>query len=343
MDRTYKILLAVFLLLTTNYVFADLPYTPIQFPRDEGAHYANVPYSVGIMDEWWYYVGKITATDGHNFGYWVSYVSFTANLRGITIQIPMLQLQITDIDNQKVYNTTALFPASQTTLSTKTLAIQYGNAASLTINTDGSYQLNGKIKSDQGNMLDYNLKLSKTRQSLLVGNNGLVEMWNHTNSYYYSNAFLKPEGYIKIDDQTYTVNTNQSRMWMDHQWGDFLISPLTQWYWNGIQLDNGIAINFSTVLNAEKDAPPRISATIQMPNGAKLITKNILFKAIPPVSGYVQAEEISFPDMNLQLTLQSFNPGQHMHNISESTGAVTGLYNGKPISGIVQMETTVVK
>ena len=54
-----KKLFALLLLSITSNALANLPYYPLQFPRDEGAHVKNIPYAYQHLIEWWYFNGLI--------------------------------------------------------------------------------------------------------------------------------------------------------------------------------------------------------------------------------------------------------------------------------------------
>lgn len=48
---------------------ASLPYVPLDFPRDEAAHYQNIPYSFDRLIEWWYFNGKLVTDEGRHLSF----------------------------------------------------------------------------------------------------------------------------------------------------------------------------------------------------------------------------------------------------------------------------------
>lgn len=94
-----KLFFAILLILFSPLAFANLPYFPVSFPRDEGAHYKNVPYSYQRLVEWWYLNGKLTSDDGKNLSYDVAI--FNGSVANGRITQPMLHIQVVDLDQKK--------------------------------------------------------------------------------------------------------------------------------------------------------------------------------------------------------------------------------------------------
>ena len=94
--------LCFFVLLGSLNAWANLPYQAIALSRDDAAHYANVPYPVHNMTEWWYYNGKLVAHNGKKFGYY--FVIFRTQFHFLwkKIIIGLAQYQITDVSEHKV-------------------------------------------------------------------------------------------------------------------------------------------------------------------------------------------------------------------------------------------------
>jgi len=324
--------------------YANLPYFPIEFPRDEAAHNANVPYPVGTMSEWWYYIGKLTSVEGRNFGFYLSYNYFQPEINGHKIMVPALYLQITDLDKQKIYGNVIFYPPKNTFFSTQDLQVVFGKEATL-IKSGDAYVVSANIKSKQGPLLQFNAQFIPTRAPLLINQTGLTDMWNNTNSYYYSQTHLKltNNSTIQIGDEKFTIDPARSIAWMDHQWGDFLIIPrMNQWLWDGIQLDNGLEINMATVLNSITKKPVNVLASIVMPDDSRVYTKNLTITPhLDPIHKHPLSYTITVPDIKLQLFINSLAPDQDVNGISEAISSAEGTFNGQPIQGYAYAECTV--
>ncbi|HLX52901.1 MAG TPA: lipocalin-like domain-containing protein, partial [Aquella sp.] len=103
--------------MVTKPIFANLPYHPIQLPRDDAGHLTNTPYPVKNMSEWWYYSGKLTTQEGRHFGYYLIIFNLTKYVLGLKIAVPLYTLQLTDIDHNKVYGTKIYYPSDETYFS----------------------------------------------------------------------------------------------------------------------------------------------------------------------------------------------------------------------------------
>lgn len=340
-----KLLLSSCLALSSLSAWANLPYYPIQFPRDEAAHQADVPYPVGTMSEWWYYNGKLTSTNGRQFGYYLSYNRFQVDFFGNKFVVPRLEIQITDIDNKVVYGTVLMPQENETEFSTNKLHIKFNNDITLNKNQN-TYEVNVSIPSKQGTQLHLNLHLTPTRDVLLINGNGIGDMWSGTNSYYYSQTHLNTSGTMAIGNEKLTIDANKSLSWMDHQWGDFIIIPgVNQWTWSSVQLENGLEINLGEVLDPQDPKakkPLGSAASIVMPDGSHVYTRNLKVTPHPdPSYKHPLRYSIEIPDIDLQLELNSFVPGQDVNGISEGISEATGIFQGKAVKGHAYAESTI--
>ncbi len=141
--------------------FANLPYFPVNFPRDDAAHHDNVPYPVNQITEWWYYNGKLTSTEGRKFAYFVAVFHLDMELtaqqksRGAVVMV-----QVMDLDQKNVYGKEMVYPDDAASFSTQQLAIQIGTDFSL--NANGSnYYLTEAIADDKPD-IKFNLTYTKT-------------------------------------------------------------------------------------------------------------------------------------------------------------------------------------
>jgi predicted secreted hydrolase len=339
-----KSILVISALLFSSSVFANLPYSPIQFPRDEAAHYDNVPYPVGNMSEWWYYNGKLTTTDGRNFGYYVSYNYFQLDFNGNKIVVPMLQIQITDIDKKVVYGNSVVVPSNETEFNTRELQVKFNKDITLRMD-HGTYVVNAAVKSKQGTDIRIAFRLTPAREVLLVNEIGYADMWSDTNTYYYSQTHLDTMGTLEIGKEKLTIDEKHSLSWMDHQWGDFFVIPgIHQWTWSSVQLENGLEVNIDTVLDPRTHAFLSSLASIVMPDGSHVYTRNIkITPRIDPGHQHPLYYTMSVPDIHLEMTIESLVPDQDVNGISEGISGVTAVFDGKPVKGYAYAESTIVQ
>lgn len=331
--------------LMNTIAFANLPYYPITFPRDEAAHFTNVPYPVTNMTEWWYYNGKFTTMSGRNFGYCIFYLYVQVIKNGKQLRGPMVYFLLTDIDKQIVYKfINHNLPITK--LNSKNLDLAFGENFTLQRNSDNRYALIFNATTENGSKVQMNLTLepSMKRPVMLIGKTGLINMWNNTNSYYYSRTNLRmTQGDFKIDDDTYKINPAKSLSWMDHQWGDFMLDPLSHpWVWASIQLDNGLEMNVMGKYHPIFNKADNMAANIFLPNGQYIYTTQVEYTPAKIESGQIYPESytLSIKSLNLSLKLDSLVPGQYAGYTSEAVSSATGTFQGLPVKGQAYIENT---
>jgi predicted secreted hydrolase len=327
-------LLSIFVLLSSQLTFAKLAYHPLQFPRDEAAHFKNVPYPVKDLTEWWFYNGKLTAENGQQFGYYISYFYMQTSENGKQVVSPQFVMQLVDLKKQKTYAYGIFYPAEKAIFSTEKLDIAFGKESSLQ-KIDKSYVLQGIVKSRQGPTLQFSLKLTPTRDMLLASKKGMIDMWGDRNSYYYSATHLETSGTIQIGKEKFVLKPQQSLSWMDHQWGDFIVWPgLTQWMAASVQLENGLELSLNIPIDADTKKQLNKKMNIVLPNGKTIYTSQ--FKFVPRIAKgekYPLQYDLIVPEINLHLALNALSPKQDENVVWEGINVAEGTYKGVPIKG----------
>jgi predicted secreted hydrolase len=334
-------LFAVLYCLTSQ---ANLPYYPIQFPHDDAAHFENVPYPVNNMTEWWYYNGRFTSKNGKKFGYYINYSYIRLNVFNKIVMLPIFMIQIADLDTKKVYGKMLLTPAKESHFSTQDLDLAFGKNITVQKNQN-TYQLDGEVAPEKpgDDAFKFSLTATPVRDPLLIGGNGLIDMWDNTNSYYYSYTNLKTEGYFQINDEKFEIDPAQSLLWMDHQWGDFLVVPgKTAWFFALVQLDNNMQLSLALTYDTKTKTYYGGFSSIIMPDNSRIYTQNPkLTVRRDPGQRQPQHFDVSIPEVNLQLSLDSYAENQNVNMIYESASAVSGMWNGQPVKGSGNVESTV--
>lgn len=337
-SKLCSFLLICFLCSLSFSIFANLPYYPIQFPRDEAAHHDNVPYPISNITEWWYYNGKLTTTTGRHFGYYLFFFNSYKYKFKYKLMLPLFFIQLTDIDNQKVYGTKmSFFNKKKFSVSTQELNLIYGKDLTLR-KVNNTYLLNITIPSDKESKFGLSLQLTPTRDALLASKMGLIDMRNNTNSYYYSYTNMHTSGNVQLDDERLQVDPNQSLSWMDHQWGDFAITNDVRWMWASIQLKNGLAMDLAAMIDEKNKQITPVWANIIMPDNSRIYLTNpkdfeYRYHAIPNGQNYPLSYELTIPSIDLKLKLEAYTSGQDVNGIWEGISSAKGTYKGSPVEG----------
>lgn len=339
-----KNLALIFILsILTTCAFANFPYYPITFPRDEGAHYDNIPYSYSQIIEWWYFNGKATTDDGHHISYDVAMFYPAKKVMGYAVTKPIVHIQIADLDNKQSYGTVTEYGIDSGDVSTSKLAITIDKDYSLQETQENGHpvywlQATGSNKTTT---LKLNLRLEPASAILLINQNGLMPMPANTNSYYYTIPRFKTTGSFQINNATYQVNNTPSESWMDHQWGDFDPSKYG-WEWFSVRLTNGLIANiFVDIDYNHNDAVVGGLANIVLPSGDlkfipytdfQMTRDNYWYDAKLGIK-YPLTFNFNFPGLNLQLTNVAAFPEQEQNGYWEGACDVSGSYNQDSVSG----------
>lgn len=331
-------------LLITADAIAKLPYIPITFPRDEAAHYGNVSYADSVTDltEWWYFNGKVKTWNNRNLGYYVSYMYQQKIIFGKKVRTPIFVIQFTDIDKQKMYGgSTKKLPIIE--LDTQNLNVNYGKSITLR-NIHGIYYLEGQLKTLRGHNLYLNLILTPKRPVVLsYDNTGYsYNSWGNSSMYYYSQPYLQTEGRLKIDDEIFDLNPEQSSSWMNRQWTDLLLGKNTQWLWADAQLDNGINLDLYQLYDPEAKRVFMSGANIIMPDNSTVFPQKIIYSPHPIPSGqrFPLVYDLSIPDINLQIQFTADAPNQNVNIFWEGVSSIEGNYHGGKVTGRGYTEST---
>jgi predicted secreted hydrolase len=82
-------------------------------------------------------------------------------------------------------------------------------------------------------------------------------------------------------------------------------------------------------------------ASIILPNGKSLFTKNLKFSYEPtPGQKFPWHYKIEIPEINLQIVTNSLVPNQDSNNYWEGISDVDATYDGKPVKGFAYIENT---
>lgn len=343
MKRREASILFLFVSFFSLPVFANLPYFPIQFPRDEAAHHANVPYAVKNLTEWWYFSGKLVTDQQREFGYFIA-VFHIIPPSGKAKPDAVLMMQLTDLKTKAVYGVTKLYYGKDATFSTDKLDVQLGSKFQLSKDKSSYYIVMKELDVPKlQHKLTMMLTMSPGKAPLMINKSGLLDMYDNTNSYYYSNVRMRTTGIVNIGGVLHAVIGDNSSSWMDHQWGDFVLTPKKRWIWTSVQLNNGMDFSAFELIDADTKQVIRRLSNIIMPDDTRFYTDDIDIKVADRAkrSHYPSRYDVTIVPLNLHVTLDSFAPDQNTNGFWEGAHAAKGQYNGNLISGFSYVENTV--
>jgi len=327
-------------LCLSQYTFANLPYTKINWPSDEKPHLNNPK----IVSEWWFLTGKLTAKDINNkvrhFAYYINF----RYLRDVSGNIPSLDLQLTDLDTKKVYGNSIALKDTHITPD----ALNFKSKNYSLVGHDGQYNVKMNMPIDQSTII-FDIHLKSTKKPLFIGPNpqerGLVTMGNNTNSYYYSLTRLVTDGTIQIGQDRFTINPDLSlsHSWMDHQWGDFSVPQVIKtnpWIWMAMSLEDGTDMNVGEFV-APGTMKPNLGyalANISKPDGSSSYLPVKITAGAKADSGYPLTYDLIFS--NKSYHMQAVVPNQDLNGVWMGIMNVNGSDVFKPNAPYAIIENT---
>jgi predicted secreted hydrolase len=198
------------------------PAAPVSFPRDAGPH--------DSLTEWWYYTGHLTATDGHAYGF--EFVIFQVERQNQPTGY-LSHFAVSDLDAQRFSHQAHVAQAA-------------APAADFPLDVDGwtlDHQgtrdtISAAMQPGPGAEAPYAIRLQvdDTQKPPALHHGGYIDLPPAGGSYYYSRTRLDVRGSLTGPDGA--TEDVQGIAWMDHQWGNFVISARGGWDWYCLQLDD---------------------------------------------------------------------------------------------------------
>lgn len=268
-----KYVITFFLMLyLTASANAHIPYYPIKFPRDEGAHYDNLPYQYSHMLEWWYMNGRASAEEGKHIGFSVTLVNASQPMGSGHYNTPFLLLHLSDLDEKKIYGLKTNLSFSKHALSTKDVEFDFGDKYQFKKAHEGDktfYLL--KTKFEQGDKsISFDLKMEPIIEPMLIFGYGFGTVIDDMDTYYYAQPKFFISGTFGLNGKIYHIKQDSGEVWLDRQWGDFTMPPFG-WEFFSVRFDNGMIGSFFTSIDTRDHHIVTSGAHIVMPDGENKI------------------------------------------------------------------------
>jgi predicted secreted hydrolase len=239
---------------TVQYEIAQPGYQ-YQFPRDHFNH-------EGFQTEWWYYTGNLKASDGHRFGFELTFFR-----QGVDRPAPdpsvwsvrdlyFAHLALSDLSGGEFYHTERFNRAGPglAGATLEQLRVWNGNWQ---VRWEGNRQMLQAV-ADQY-VLQFELEPEKPLVS--HGQNGVSQKAagaGHA-SHYISLTRLRTTGKIQLQGKEYAV---EGTSWMDHEFfTDALGSDEVGWDWLSVQLDDHSDVMLYRLRHKDGSADPYSSGT----------------------------------------------------------------------------------
>jgi predicted secreted hydrolase len=355
--RANSLLLAVLATvgLTAQEWRVATPGYEYQFPRDHFSH-------PDFQTEWWYYTGNLRASDGHRFGFELTFFRQAEHLTAQQMedtdtvwrpdQIYLAHLALSDIDGQQFFHTERLNRPGPGLAGAALADQKYwnGNWQSKWISlTTGEQEL--QAVTDK---LSLKLRLTPQKPFVINGDKGISRKGPLPGeaSHYITCTRLAGVGKLHWDSRDYTVS---GLAWMDHEFfSGSSDNDLAGWDWFAIQLDNRQELMLYR-LRSKSGGDRFSSGTFVAADGRSRYLDASQFHITPLTtwhsnnSGatYPVSWRISVPCVALELTEKTALPNQELFDANGVSptyweGAVTydGTQQKTPLHGLGYLEMT---
>ena len=324
-----------------------LPGWKYEFPRDHFAH-------PDFKTEWWYFTGNLTAADGQEFGFQLTFFrqgvrrGDQATTRFAVDDIKLAHFAVTDIGRPK-------FRFAQ-----KVSRGSFGDAGfsdgdriawiddwTLRFTGPGKFRLEAR-DADFALALD----LSSAKEPVFHGENGVSQKsaGEGRASHYYSYTRLAAEGTVTLDGREIPV-TGWS--WFDQEWAtNQLTENQTGWDWLSLQFEDNTELMLFQIRLKDGGRDPFSHGTWIDSEGNATPVKNEDFELVPgrlwrgqETGGDYPVEwKLRIPKLDVELEVSAAMDGQELvlRPISYWEGSVRarGTRNGQEMRGRGYLEMT---
>jgi predicted secreted hydrolase len=232
-----------------------LPDYRYEFPRDHFSH-------PDFQTEWWYYTGNLKSSDGHRFGFELTFFRQAVNRDPSKTaawevkDLYLAHLALSDLDGGKFYHT------ERTNRSGPGIA---GVSESRARIWNGNWQIQCQ-GSDQklqaiDERLELHLNLHSEKPPVIHGENGVSQKAEGPGraSHYISLTRLTTSGSITLRGRNYPVTGTS---WMDHEFFTHqLDSNQTGWDWLSLQLADSTELMLFQIRRKDGSVDPYSAGT----------------------------------------------------------------------------------
>jgi predicted secreted hydrolase len=342
---------ALFLLLPLAAQYRTaLPGYRYKFPRDHFNH-------PDFQTEWWYYTGNLKSSDGHRFGFELTFFRQAVSRdpsSSATWEVKDLylaHLALSDLDRGK------FFHSERTNRSGPGIAAVSESLGRL---WNGNWQIQWHGNDQELSAVDprfqLQLLLRPEKAPIVHGENGVSQKAEGPGraSHYISLTRLATSGVIELDKKKIEVSGSS---WMDHEFFTHqLADDQTGWDWLSIQLDDHTELMLFHIRRHDGSIDPYSAGTYVDAEGRATHLRSTDLKLEPseekwtsPVTGatYPIHWKIAIPILGIELDAKTPLASQELTgnsrlapNYWEGAIFLSGKRNSQPLSGAGYLEMT---
>jgi predicted secreted hydrolase len=327
-----------------------LPGYHYEFPRDHFNH-------PEFQTEWWYYTGNLKSSDGHRFGFELTFfrqaVSRDPAKTGAwdVKDLFFAHLALSDLDGGKFYH------AARTNRSGPGIAGVDEPTGRI---WNGNWQIVWERGEQELQATDerfqLQLMLHSEKQPVIHGSDGVSQKAEGAGraSHYISLTRVRTSGLIELSGKKFEV---AGTSWMDHEFFTHQLAPdQTGWDWLSLQFDDNTELMLFHIRQRDGSIDPYSAGTFVDAEGRTTHFRAIDFALTPlgktwksPVTAAVYPIEwrLAIPRLRLELEVKTPLESQELTgktrlapNYWEGAIFLTGKRNAQTASGVGYLEMT---
>ncbi len=284
---------------------------PIEFPRDEGAHYEH-------PIEWWHLSTQLADTSGKKYAFFFCALSTGRHL------VSLYDKAADKVLTKDYYES---LNYTENVHSVTSLSLKW-KQADAPFRYNFSYDFEGMTVA---------LTIKANKNPFLTGGEGFIAMGKNGVSHTYSLTDLTISGSLSTGNNPVNVTGTG---WLNHQWGKWdWEKDFSQWKWFGVNLDNGVDLMLFNIYK-DKELIGSHCGYIDANNNQfhKLPSELVTREYYEDASGgkWQKVVELKIPSLkNTVLTLTSENDLQFVEPqvLWEGSMKAAGTFNGAPVTG----------
>jgi predicted secreted hydrolase len=327
-----------------------LPGYHYEFPRDHFNH-------PEFQTEWWYYTGNVKSSDGHRFGFELTFFRQAVNRDPAKTaawdvkDLFFAHLALSDLDGGKFYH------AERTNRSGPGIAGADETRGRI---WNGNWQIEWENKGQKLQAIDerfqLQLMLRSEKQPVIHGKDGVSQKSEGAGraSHYISLTRLNTSGLIELGGKNLEVTGTS---WMDHEFFTHqLEANQTGWDWLSLQLEDNTELMLFHIRRRDGSVDPYSAGTFVDAQGRTTHLRARDFILTPfgktwksPVTDAVYPIEwrLAIPRLGLELEAKTPLESQELTgkttlapNYWEGAIVLTGKRNAQTASGVGYLEMT---
>jgi predicted secreted hydrolase len=327
-----------------------LPGYRYEFPRDHFDH-------PDFQTEWWYYTGNVKSSDGHRFGFELTFFRQAVSRDAAKIHLwdvrdlYLAHLALSDLEGHEFYH------EERTSRAGPGLA---GVSATDGRLWNGNWQIQWQGGEQQLQAANARFQLEFTLHSakppIVNGENGVSQKADGPGraSHYISLTRLATNGRITLGGKIFDVT---GLAWMDHEFFTHqLENNQVGWDWCSVQLDDATELMVFRIRRNDGSTDPYSAGTFVAADGTSTHLRSSDFSLQPLQESWTSTSNhavypirwaISIPKLGIALAVQTSLPSQEITGGTKITpsyweGAVTftGHKQKLPAAGVGYLEMT---